>query len=157
LKDGESDKKLAAGKETNVMERNKSTEPRPRIITGGNRVFRILSVGALVLLSLILVSAIAAQEYDASEVDTMPKIIRQANVTYPTAAKRSNVEGKVVIRVLIGTNGKAEKMEIAESEPEGIFDEAALKSLKYWQFRPGIKNGELVSTWVKIPLSFKLD
>jgi protein TonB len=114
-------------------------------------------MGGLLLLSMVLVSSAAAQEYEASEVDTKPKIVRQMNITYPTLAKRNGQEGRVVVRVLIGTKGKAEKLEVVESEPEGVFDEAALKSLKYWQFRPGILGGELVATWVKIPLTFKLD
>lgn len=121
------------------------------------RAFRIFSMGGLLLLSMVLVSSATAQEYEASEVDTKPKIVRQMPITYPTLAKRSGQEGRVMIRVLIGTKGKAEKMEVVESEPEGVFDEAALKSLKYWQFRPGILGGDLVATWVKIPLTFKLD
>jgi protein TonB len=78
-------------------------------------------------------------------------------VTYPSLAKKNGVEGRVIVRVLINTKGKTEKMEVVESEPEEVFDEAALKSLIYWQFRPGIKDGQLVPTWVLIPLSFKLD
>ena len=46
-------------------------------------------------------------------------------------------------------------MEVAESSTAGVFDENAMKSLKYWQFRPGVLKGEMVATWLKIPLSFK--
>ncbi len=136
----------------------------PELITGeknrGNRKLCFFSAASLLLLSLIWVSVSLAQgatEYNASEVDSPPKIVRQHPITYPTLAKRSGQEGRVVVNVLIGTNGKADKMEVMESEPEGIFDDAALKSLKYWQFRPGIKEGKLVPTWVKIPLTFKLN
>lgn len=139
------------------MERFFSLNLRPGIFTRGKRICRILSLGSLLVFSVMLASAATAQEYEATDVDTKPKVIRQMPVTYPSLAKRNGVEGRVVIRVLIGTKGKADKMEVVESEPEGIFDENAMKSLKYWQFRPGIKNGELVSTWVSIPLSFKLD
>ena len=115
--------------------------------------------GLLLLVSMLVTfsTAQAQVEYDASEVDSKPKIIRQMPITYPSDAKKAHVEGRVVVNVLIGTNGKASKMEIVESEPEGVFDENALKSVKNWQFRPGIKGGELVPTWVKLPLSFKLD
>jgi protein TonB len=114
-------------------------------------------MGGFLVLSVILASAATAQEYEAKDVDTKPKIIRQMPITYPTLAKRNGIEGRVVIRVLIGIKGKAEKMEVFQSEPEGIFDENAMKSLKYWQFRPGILNGELVQTWVAIPLTFQLN
>jgi len=119
-----------------------------------------LSLAGLVALLFVFcmaAAAPAATEYDASDVDTKPKVIRQMKVTYPAQAKQNNVEGRVVVRVLIDTKGKAEKMEVVESEPEGVFDENALKSLIYWQFRPGILNGKLVATWVKIPLTFTLD
>ncbi len=122
-----------------------------------DRVFRIFATVGLLLLSIMWGSVAVAQEYEVSEIDTPPKVIKSNPVTYPTLAKRSEIEGKVVVRVLIGVKGKADKMEVVESEPKGMFDEAALKSLKYWKFRPGLLGGELVATWVKIPLSFKLD
>ena len=122
-----------------------------------NRAIQILTAGGLLLLSTLWVSIATAQEYEASEVDTPPKLVRSMPVTYPPLAEKQEIEGRVVVRVLINSKGKAEKMEVVESEPENLFDEAAMKSLKYWQFRPGILGGELVATWVKIPLSFKLD
>lgn len=121
--------------------------------------FNFLPLG-LLLLSMILVSFSSAQAqtaYDASEVDTKPKVIKQRPITYPSGAKKNHVEGRVVVKVLIGVKGKATDMEIVESEPEGLFDANAMKSLKNWQFRPGILGGELVPTWVKVPLTFKLD
>jgi protein TonB len=139
------------------MERIFSLKLRSSIFAEGNRTSRILAMGVLLVLSVVLASAAMAQEYEAADVDTKPKVIRQMPINYPTLAKRNGVEGRVVVRVLIGKKGKAEKMEVVQSEPEGIFDENAMKSLKYWQFRPGILNGELVPTWVSIPLSFKLD
>jgi protein TonB len=76
-------------------------------------------------------------------------------IKFPAQAKRDGITGKVVVRCLIGTDGKADKMEVVESEPAGIFDESALSTLKYWQFRPGIKQGEMVATWVKVPFKFE--
>lgn len=120
---------------------------------------RLSLVGFAVLLLVFWMASIssAAPEYDASDVDSPPRIVRKMPVSYPASAKRNGVEGKVLVRVLIGTDGRAGKMEVVESEPEGIFDENALKSLIYWQFRPGIKSGKLVATWVNIPLTFKID
>lgn len=111
----------------------------------------------LLLLSWMIfsVSAIAETgEYSASQVDKPPKLVRQTPVKYPPQAKRNKTEGRVVVRCLIGVKGKIDKMEIVASEPEGVFDDNALKSLKYWQFRPGVLKGEMVSTWVKVPLNF---
>jgi protein TonB len=76
-------------------------------------------------------------------------------VKYPAQAKKNGITGKVIVRCLVGVDGKAGKLEIVESDPEGIFDDSALSTLKYWQFRPGIKGGELVATWVKVPFKFE--
>lgn len=123
----------------------------------GNRKLHIL-LPTMLLFSLIFVSFVAAvnaAEYSASEVDKPPKLVRQMPLNYPPDAKRQKIEGRVVVRCLINEKGKADKMEVVESTPEGVFEESALKSLKYWQFRPGVKEGEMVSTWVKIPLTFE--
>jgi len=113
--------------------------------------------GAALLIFVFSITAIAlaASEYSVSDVDSPPKIVRQMPVTFPTQAKKNGITGKVIVRCLVSSDGKAEKLEIIESEPLGIFDDSALSSLKYWQFRPGIKDGELVSTWVKIPFKFE--
>jgi protein TonB len=97
----------------------------------------------------------ATPEYDASEVDSPPKLVRQMPVKYPKEAKKDGITGKVIVRCLIGVDGKAGKLEVVQSEPAGVFDESALSTLKHWQFRPGIKSGELVATWVKVPFKFE--
>ena len=40
--------------------------------------------------------------------------------------------------------------------PEGIFDEAARRSVIRWKFRPGIKSGMPVNTWVEMDIEFEL-
>jgi TonB family protein len=126
--------------------------------TGGNQKFHALFPVMLLLLSWMffaVVIAADAAEYEATAVDSPPKLVRQQPINYPPQAKRDKVEGRVVVRCLITAGGKADKMEVVESEPAGVFDESALKSVKYWQFRPGVLKGEMVDTWIKIPLSFK--
>ena len=128
-----------------VVSRNKFRSPR-------------LALAGVLLIGLIftaVATAMAAAEYDAADVDKPPKVVRQMPIKFPADAKRNGITGKVVVRCLIGTNGKADKMEIVDSEPAGIFDESAMSTLKYWEFRPGIKEGEMVATWVKVPFKFE--
>jgi TonB family protein len=124
----------------------------------GNQKLHILLPTMLFLLLWVIFSVacvVSAAEYDASDVDKPPKLVRQMPPKYPPEAKRHKTEGRVVVRCLITAKGKADRMEIVESEPAGVFDESALKAIKYWQFRPGVLKGEMVDTWVKIPLSFE--
>jgi len=120
----------------------------------GSKLPFIGMVMMLVLFCTVTISS-AVMEYEAADVDSPPKIVRQIPVKYPTQAKREGITGRVIVRCLVGTDGKAKKLEVVESEPAGIFDESALSNLKYCQFRPGIKGGELVATWVKVPFKFE--
>ena len=117
--------------------------------------FALMGVLLLGLIVTIASATLAANEYDVSDVDSPPKLVRQMPIKFPAQAKKDGITGKVVIRCLIGTNGKTEQMEVVESEPAGIFDESAMSTLKYWEFRPGVKQGEMVATWVKVPIKFE--
>ena len=124
----------------------------------GNRKLHILFPTMLLLLSWVIFSVtcvVNAAEYDASDVDKPPKLVRSMEAKYPPEAKRHKTGGRVVVRCLITAQGKADKLEVVESEPAGVFDESALKAIKYYQFRPGVLKGEMVDTWVKIPLTFE--
>jgi len=95
-------------------------------------------------------------EFELSEVDTPPRATRKAPAMYPFAAKRKGITGKVLIRCLVGIDGVAGKHQILISEPDGVFEDAALKALKRWRFKPGILAGEPVPTWIRVPFAFNL-
>jgi len=120
-----------------------------------NQRLTLVAVSILVLIFTVATTAMAESEYDASDVDKLPKIVRSTPIKYPSQAKKDGITGMVMIRCLIGTDGKVSKMEVVESKPAGVFDESALSTIKYWQFRPGIRKGEMVATWVKVPIKFE--
>jgi protein TonB len=98
-----------------------------------------------------------SMEFELSEVDTPPRVVRKAPAVFPFAAKRKGLQGRVVVRCLISIQGNPGKMRIVQSEPEGVFDEAALQAVERWRFKPGILAGEPVPTWVRIPFKFELE
>lgn len=79
----------------------------------------------------------------------------QRLVKYPDLAKRTGVEGKVVLRVLVGKNGKPKKT-LVESTDNSILDKAATEAVMKAVFTPGIQNGQAVDCWVSVPIVFKL-
>lgn len=77
-------------------------------------------------------------------------------VIYPDLAKRANVEGKVVLRVLVDKTGIVKKY-IIESSDNQLLDKAAIEAIKnYGPIKPAIQNRQPVTVWVSIPLEFKL-
>ena len=75
---------------------------------------------------------------------------------YPSNAKNNNIQGKVFLSVLVGIEGRAIEVKIANSSGYSILDNSALSAVRKWQFVPAKKNGEAVSATVIVPVEFKI-
>jgi protein TonB len=76
---------------------------------------------------------------------------------YPRKARRMGCEGIVILKVLVGENGRVSNFEIFQSSGYPILDKAAVSAVKMWLFEPGTKNGKKIKIWVKVPIRFKLN
>ena len=77
---------------------------------------------------------------------------------YPPLARRLGESGTVVVRVLIGTNGRAEKAQIEKSSGYERLDQAALETARdRWRYVPGTRNGVPEAMWFKVPIKFVLE
>jgi protein TonB len=94
--------------------------------------------------------------FSLGEVDSHPRLVHKVNPTYPFRAKRRGVEGKVVVRFLVDKQGLVSEFSVVQAEPEGVFEESALKAVTKWRFEPGMKDKKPVSTWVQVPIRFEL-
>ena len=61
--------------------------------------------------------------------------------SYPAISKRMGEQGKVVLRVLIGTDGAPQKVEINKSSGYERLDRQAQEAVMRWRFVPGKRNG----------------
>ncbi|CCH47316.1 energy transducer TonB [Pseudodesulfovibrio piezophilus] len=102
------------------------------------------------------VSNLGGVGFNMDEVDEVPQVLRQVTPEYPYNAKRNHIEGRVVVRMLVLSNGAPTNLTVQSSEPNGIFDKAALKAAKRWKFKPGHYKGQAVDTWVLLPFNFEL-
>jgi TonB family protein len=94
-------------------------------------------------------------------VDTPPEIIGgmkalAKNIVYPEAAKESGIQGMVLLKVLIGTDGNPDDVSVEKSESE-LLNESAMNAVRAVRFKPGKIGGEAVKTQVMIPVKYKLD
>jgi protein TonB len=76
---------------------------------------------------------------------------------YPALSVRRGEQGQVVLNVLIGIDGKAQKAEIAKSSGFERLDAAALATVQRWRYVPGKRGGVPEEMWFKVPLAFVLD
>jgi protein TonB len=89
-------------------------------------------------------------------VDQAPRASYQAPMVYPPRARAKGVEGYVVFSLLIGITGEIEQLQVVESSPEGVFDEAATEGISQWQFEPAMYQGQAVRAWAKQRIRFDL-
>lgn len=97
-----------------------------------------------------------ARDYNLNEVDTPPRVMRVFPAQYPNDTKINRIEGRVLLKFVVGTDGKAWGAEVVEADPEDTFDQSALDVVLDYGFRPAIKDGMPVSCIVKMPIVFTL-
>lgn len=81
----------------------------------------------------------------------------RTRVPYPMASARRHEEGRVVLRVLIGSDGIPQRVEVEESSGFPQLDRAAREAVQKWRFSPGTRNGVPYAAWGRVPIEFHLD
>lgn len=89
-------------------------------------------------------------------VDVPPKPVATGSFRYPPSAKKQGVKGYVVLSVLVDIDGSVDQLQVLESHPSGIFDNAALQGVRAWHFEPAQYQGEAVKVWAKQKIRFDL-
>ncbi len=93
-----------------------------------------------------------------SEFDVPPKPSKFATPKYPAKALKENIQGRVVVQVLVDVEGLAEIVEIIEEVAgHAELTEAVINIIPDWEFEPGLKDGEPIPCLASIPFEFKLD
>lgn len=79
------------------------------------------------------------------------------NTQYPEMARRAQIEGKVIVRVLVGKDGRPKpgKIKIEDTSNE-MFNQAAIDAVMKTPFTPAIQNGQPIEVWVTVPMNFQL-
>lgn len=76
---------------------------------------------------------------------------------YPALSRRLHEEGRVMLRVLVGVDGRAEQVQVRASSGSVRLDGSASETVRRWKFVPAKRGAESVSAWVLIPISFRLE
>lgn len=76
---------------------------------------------------------------------------------YPAISKRLHETGKVVVRVLIGTDGQASQPSIKTSSGFERLDQAALTTVMKWRYVPGKRGGVAEAMWFDVPVNWVLN
>lgn len=76
---------------------------------------------------------------------------------YPPLAKRMGEQGRVMLRVFVSAEGRADGIEVKASSGSPRLDQAALETVRTWRFVPARQGDKPVGAWVIVPISFNLE
>lgn len=102
----------------------------------------------------------ATPTIDTGPAETAPTPLAygaRTRVPYPMASARRHEEGRVILRVLIGSDGAPQRVEVEESSGFPQLDRAARDAVSKWRFTPGTRNGMPFTAWGRVPVEFRLD
>jgi TonB family protein len=82
-----------------------------------------------------------------------PKLIYSPGPDYPKAARKGGKEGKVVLWVVVGSDGFPSEVRVARSLDPNL-DKAAIDAVNSWKFVPAKKEGKSVAVEINIEVEF---
>ena len=88
------------------------------------------------------------------KVEQKPKLTKQVAPRYPEAARRAGLEGIVLVRILVGKDGKVKRGTVIKGR--AIFRAPALAAALQFEFSPALQNARPVPVWINMPLRFTL-
>lgn len=75
---------------------------------------------------------------------------------YPAVSRRLREEGQVMLRVLVGIDGQALRVDLHASSGSERLDKAAQEAVTRWRFVAAQRGSTAVEAWVQVPIVFKL-
>jgi protein TonB len=83
--------------------------------------------------------------------------LSRAAPRFPPRAQRDGVTGFVVVQIRVGAAGEVTDVRVVDSQPAGVFDDAAIESVRRWTFAPASADGAPLASWVRQTLRFQLE
>lgn len=83
-------------------------------------------------------------------------VVKSVTPDYPTRAQRKHQEGYVDLHFTSSTTGDVKDVVVAAAEPAGVFDEAAIRALKRWKFKPREVDGQAIDQRLALRMRFEL-
>lgn len=76
---------------------------------------------------------------------------------YPSDMRLGEHEGRVVVRVLIGTDGRVKDVQQISAASPSFFEATRKQALAKWRFKPGTKDGVAIEAWHTMAVRFVLN
>jgi TonB family protein len=118
------------------------------------------------LLQLLVAAALVAGVVHAQDADgvyapgagvSLPQVVKQVKAEYTQEAMRQMIEGEVTLGVVVKPDGSVGDVTVKRSL-DAVYglDQEAVKAMKQWQFKAGMKDGKAVAVRVEVKIRFTL-
>lgn len=85
-----------------------------------------------------------------------PRYLAAFQPPYPPQLLHTGVEGKVVVKVLIGVDGRVKQVVIVSADDEKFADATERQALSRWRFRAATRDGVPVESWKMMTVRFEI-
>ncbi|MBR4828805.1 MAG: energy transducer TonB [Muribaculaceae bacterium] len=79
-----------------------------------------------------------------------------SHINYPPMAAENGIQGRVIVQFVVDKTGKVGEVKLARSVDKDLDNEAVRVCKSLPKFTPGRQNGQPVSVWYTLPVTFKL-
>src|SRR6185295_17574223 len=99
-------------------------------------------LSAFVVMAAVVLGAQEQTVYKPGADVTLPSVVRQVKAEYTQEAMDAHIEGTVGLEVVVLADGKVGDVKVSKSlDPTYGLDQQAVKAMKQWLFKPGMKDG----------------
>jgi periplasmic protein TonB len=81
-------------------------------------------------------------------------LVKKVTPEYPPIAKQAHVQGSVILRAVIGKDGKVENVQPESGSP--LLASAAVNAVKQWKYKPYVLDGSPVEVETTVTVNFRL-
>jgi periplasmic protein TonB len=81
-----------------------------------------------------------------------PKLVHMEQPQYPPAAKKSRVQGVVVVEATVTAEGTVDKVKVISGSP--LLADAAVQAVSHWKYEPTYLNGQAVPVILTAKITF---
>jgi len=107
-----------------------------------------------VLLALGLLAGCEGPVQTPAISPTQPLAVDTPPPEYPAQLACDDIGGTVGLIMKIGLDGHPTAIRVETSSGQPALDEAAMTAVEGWTFRPATRNGDPVSTDLRVPVTF---
>jgi TonB family protein len=83
-------------------------------------------------------------------------VVKSVSPEYPQKAMRREIEGYVDLHFTSNETGEVVDVTVVKAEPADIFEDAAIRALRKWKFKPMVVDGEAVSQRLALRMRFAM-